>query len=270
MIRLRLPGPAGALLAFLLVVAPWTALHAQVSQSASTGEAVAFNDVILELTPERVGKVIAGKKEAKRLADGPDGPAAIRNRLDALDARQAKIYEKQVDAINVWDVKRQDAERCRDSVYVIIKDQLNLDTPEYLQKMTQLALRYAQAQQSGDSAEMRRVQAEIKRAGEPSPADSAKAVQGCQLPPPPPAVQEWAAIKAEMEKVQQELDRSQQAVTAAEERTSGMNHRQLGMACERIGLYLGRAEAKQKQAGFTSAELAALGGTIKELQGSCT
>jgi hypothetical protein len=281
MTRPGLPGTAGALLAILLIVVPGTAAQAQLgglikkkaSQAApvpSVGEPVAFDDVILELTPERVGKVIAGKKEAKRLADGPDGPAAIRERLDALDLRQAKIYEKHVDAINASDVTRQDAERCRDSSLAVIKDKLNLDTPGYRQKMMAVALRLAQAQARGDSAEMRRLQEEVVRAGEPSPADSARVVQGCPLPPPPPAVQEWTTIKAEMEKVRQELGPSQQAVTAAEESTSGMNHRQLGMACERIGLYLGRANAKARQTGFTSAELEALGDAVKELQGICT
>jgi len=282
MIGPSLPAGVQALLAIVLAVGPGTTVvHAQVSglikkkaaqiaQSASAGEEVAFNDAVLELTPERIAKVIAAKEAAKRLASAPTGPAAIRQKLDALDAQQAKIYEKQVGAINAWDVKRQDAERCRDSLLAIVSDQLNLNSAEYQQKMTQVALRYAQAQQRGDSAEMRRVEAELKRGSQPSPADSAKAVRACPLPPPAPEVREWQAIKAEMEKVQQELDRSQQAVTAAEETTSGMNHRQLGIACERMLLYLGRAKAKQKQVGFTSAELVALEEALKQLQGTCT
>jgi len=175
-----------------------------------------------------------------------------------------------VTAINAWDALRQDAERCRDSMLVIAHDKLNLNSAEYQQKMTQVALRYAQAQQRGDSAEMRRVEAEIKRGSQPSPADSAKAVQSCPLPPMPAEVREWHALKTEMEKAQQELDRSQQAVTAAEETTSGMNSRQLGIACERILLYLQRAKARQKQVGFTSAELVALEEALKQLQGTCT
>lgn len=167
---------------------------------------------MLELTPERIGKIVAGKMAAKRRAEAARGPSAIRKKLDALDAQQAKSYEKQVGAINAWDEKRQDAERCRDSVLVILRDRLTLDSPEYRQRMTQLALRSAQAQQRGDSAEMRRVQEEIRRAQEPSQADSGRVIQTCRLSPAPPEVREWQAIKSAMEQVQRELDRSQQAV----------------------------------------------------------
>jgi len=274
------PSAAVLLATALLATTPVARLEAQLgglikkkvpqaAQVPSAGEAVTFDEATLELTPERIGQVIAAKATGRRMSAGPEGPNAIRQRLDALDARQAKIYETQAEAINAWDSARQDAERCRDSVLVVARDAMQMNTAEYVEKMRPLGLRMAQAQQRGDTAEIRKVTEEIRRAGEPTAADSARARQACPLPAPPPAVREWQSLNAEAERTRQALQRAEQAVRDAEEKASGMNHRQLGIACERILLYLARAKAKEQQKGFTSDELKALESAIEELQGAC-
>ncbi len=278
MTRPTVRGFTAALLTACAAVIPGSAAQAQlgglikkkVTQATapkSTGEAVAFNDVILELTPERIGKVAAGKQAGNRLANGP---VAARKKLEALEDRQSKLYERHVDAINGYDEKRRDQERCRDSILVEVKDGLNMSaSAEIRQKMTQLAFRMAQAQQRGDSAEIRQIAEELRRLHEPSAADTARAVRACPLGPKPPPVQEWEGVTAEVEKTKKELEAAEQAIADAEEAASGMNRRQLAMACERILLYLQRAQANQKQSGFTTTELEALEQAIREVQGLC-
>lgn len=256
-----------------------TLLHAALALAAmapcraaaqSTGEPVAFDNVVLELTPQRIAKVVAAKNAAKQLASGPNSPAALRTKLDADDARQAAIYNKHVGDINDWDQKYRDTQECRDSVLSAIADKNQMDSnPQFLQKMTELSLAYAQAQAKGDTAEMRRLAAEFQNAKQPTRADSLQAARGCGVASAPAIVQQWLDIKRGMDSLTVQMGKAEQAILDAEQNGSGMNARQLAIACERIRIFLEREKAKKKQAGFTTAELQALEQAIKDLDPIC-
>jgi hypothetical protein len=246
------------------------AASAAVPAPPSVGEPVAFDDVVLELTSERLAKIAAGKAAARKIAEGRDGPAAIRKRIDPLDERQMAIYSKHVEEINAWDEKRRDAERCRDSVLTEVQDRKRTQTgAEFLQRYQEIGMQMAVAQQKGDTVEIQRLTARMKSMQEPTRADTLAAERSCGAPAPPKVVQEWLDLKSELEALQEQLAQAEQAVRDAEERESGMNHRQLAIACERIKMYIDRAEAKQRQQGFTQAELDALGQARAELKRIC-
>ena len=237
---------------------------------AATGQAVTFDSVVLELTPARIAKVIAGKRAARQIADGPNGPAALERRRESLDARQVQIYEKHVTEINAQDERRQDVERCRDSAMSELRDRkLATSGQAEQQKMMQFGLAVAQANSRGDTAEARRLTGQLQRSQEPSAADSAVARQKCGSAPTPPIVQEWLDLKAQIEKLQQQIAAANQAVSDAEQSTSGMNSRQLAVACERIALFLSRRRAKQQDVSLSAAEITALSEAGKDLEGVC-
>lgn len=250
---------AGAQIGGLLKKKVGQAAAAEAPAPRSVGEPVAFTEDLLELTPERLEKIAAGKAAGRRIAEGRDGPAAIRKRLDEADARQAELYSKHVEEINAWDSARMDAERCRDSVLSEATDRLtSQSSAQYMEQYRQLSLDYAMAQARGDSAAMKRLMAEIQSKGKPTRADTLAAERSCGVPTPPKVVQEWLDMKAKLEDLQRQLANAEQAVRDAEERDSGMNQRQLAISCERIKIYIERMEAKQQQRGFTQAELEAL------------
>jgi hypothetical protein len=236
----------------------------------SVGEPVTFTDDLLELTPDLLRRIGAGKAAGRKIAEGPDGPAAIRKRIEILDERQAAIYSKHVDEINAWDEKRRTAETCRDSALAEATDRLKAQSAsQYMEQYRQLALDYAQAQARGDSAAMKRLMAEIERKGKPTRADTLAAERSCGVPAPPRVVQEWLDLRSQLDDQQQRLANAEQAVRDAEQRESGMNNRQLAISCERIKIYIARMEAKQQQHGFTQEELEALEEARAQLKRLC-
>jgi len=261
---------AGAQIGGLIKRKVGQAAAGEAATAASVGEPVAFDDVLLELTPERLAKIAAGKAAARKIAEGPNGPAAIRKRIEPLDERQVAIYSKHVDEINAWDKARMDAERCRDSVLTEVQDSKRTQTgAEFMQRYQEIGMQMAVAQQKGDTAEIQRLTARMKAMQEPTRADTLAAVRSCGVPAPPQVVQEWLDIKSKLDDLQQQLANAEKAVWDAEERESGMNHRQLAISCERIKIYIARMEAKQQQRGFTQAELDALEQARAELKRIC-
>ncbi len=255
-----IPGrDAGAQIGGLIKKKVGQAVAAEAPAAPSVGEPVAFTEDLLELTPERLEKIAAGKAAGRRAAEGRDGPAAIRKRLEEADARQAELYSEHVDEINAWDGKRMDAERCRDSVLTEIMDRKKAQSPmEFMEQNRQLALDVAAAQAKGDTAEVRRLMEKFQQASQPTQADSLAAERKCGVPAPPGVVKEWMEVKDQVEGLQDGLYKAERRVRDAEERESGMNQRQLAISCERIRIYTARMEAKQQQHGFTQEELEAL------------
>lgn len=250
---------AGAQIGGLIKRKVGQAAAAEAPAPPSVGEPVAFTEDLLELTPERLERIAAGKAAGRRIAEGRDGPAAIRKRLEEADARQADLYSKHVDEINAWDEQRRTAETCRDSALAEATDRLQAQSAsQYMEQYRQLALDYAAAQARGDSAAMKRLMAEIERKGKPTRADTLAAERSCGVPAPPGVVKEWMELKDQVEELQGRLHKAEQSVRDAEERESGMNNRQLAISCERIRIYIARMEAKQQQHGFTQEELDAL------------
>ena len=133
---------AGAQIGGLIKRKVGQAAAGEAATAASVGEPVAFNDELLELTPERLERIGAGKAAARKIAEGPNGPAAIRKRLEEVDARQAELYSKHVDEINAWDQARMDAERCRDSVLTEVHDSKRTQTgAEFMQRYSSPAVK---------------------------------------------------------------------------------------------------------------------------------
>lgn len=240
------------------------------------GEPVVFTNVILEITADRVNKLLAAKQAAKRLAEGAGGPAATQARIAQVGTRQSEIYEKEVEAINEWDEKRRDHERCVADAIVALQDQRGptLPDPATMTQLAQLAQALAAAQARGDTAEVRRIaEAVDKLKAKSSRADSLAAEKQCgKAPAPSGLVKEYLDAFMVLDTLAQGLRASEDSIRAAEARVSGMDTRQSAMLCERIKLYLEQLKKKEKLSGFTEAELktlAELTQAIKDLEALC-
>ena len=235
-----------------------------------------FDDVTLELTKERVAKIIAGKQAGKRIAEGPNGPAAIRAKTEDLDARQAAIYKKHVNEINAWDEKRREVQNCRDSALSAIAERRRngmmaraQSDPQYRLRLADLARAMMEAQQKGDTAATRKAQEAMKNLKAPTKADTAQAMSQCGEAGPTGLVKEWVELKSELEELQGLEQQAEVAIQQAEQSESGMTNRQLAVACERIKLFADRLKKKAKLGEFTEQEQQALQQAIKDLEELC-
>jgi len=226
------------------------------------GEPVVFTNVVLEITPDRVNKLVAAKQAAKPLVEGAGGPAAIQAGIDQRDARQTAIYEKEVEAINAWDQKLRDHRNCLDSAFIALADQGRnqlmaraMSDPRFIQLSQALLL----AQQKGDTAGVRKLAEQLDRLKQPSSVDTATAVKQCGPPPPPSAVvKEWADLKAQIDSLRTRLAAVEDTIRATEERVSGMNAQQMAMLCERVHIYNRLLKEKKQPKGYTAQELQTL------------
>jgi hypothetical protein len=249
---------------------------AKVDPTAPTAAPPTFDDVTLELTQPRVAKIIAGKQAGKRIAEGPNGPAAIRAKTEALDARQAAIYKKHVDEINAWDEKRREVQNCRDSALSAIKDRRRNELmgraqsdPQYRLRLADLARAMMEAQQKGDTAATRKAREAMDNLKAPSKADTAQAMSQCGEAGPTGLVKEWVELKSQLEELQGLEQQAEVAIQQAEQSESGMTNRQLAVACERIKLFADRLKKKAKMGEFTEQEQQALQQAIKDLEELC-
>jgi hypothetical protein len=246
----------------------------QATAGAQGGEPVKFDSVVLEITADRITRVTAGRRAARQYADGPNGPAAHEARFDSLDARQAAIYEKEVHNINAWDGKRMEHGACLDSAFSALRDEASDRTPDSqrLQKMMELGLAMAAAQQRGDTAEARRILDALEQQKAPSRADSLAALKACgPVPAQSAIIRQWYELKARLDTLGSLEAAAEDSVRAIEQRISGMSPRQSAVLCERIKLYVEQLKAR-KQGGFTDAELKTMAGmaqAVRDLDALC-
>lgn len=243
------------------------------------GQAVVFDAVTLEITQERIEKMTTAKRAVRTFAQSPQGPAALEKQIEALDARQAAIYEKQVTNINAWDEKRQAYENCVDSVLSEIASRKNAQfqsqmavDPAAMRKLMELGQAMLAAQQKRDTAGMRKIAAEIEQMKAPTKADSAEAMKHCAYPVQPPLVKEWMSLKRQIDSLGNLKQDAESKQGKMEEQLSGMNPRQSAIFCERIKLYIQQLKEKKKHVGFSDEEvkrLANLEQAIKDLEELC-
>lgn len=243
----------------------------------STGDNVAFDNIILELTPERLGKVTAGKQAGKKLATGPNGVIALREKKDALSEQVSQLRDKNGKVFDAWDTKRYAIKACRDSVLHAAEQKIAenfqmtaMSDPAVMQKMMDLGAAIQKANAQGDTAQVRKLTMQTAAMVAPTRADSLAADRKCGSAKDAPAVVVQAtSLQEQIDQLLDQIRTAEVAITKAEQNGSGMNAKQLAMACERIEYYMQRLAAKSRQAGFTSAELDALKQRETDLKGLC-
>lgn len=251
----------------------------QATATAQGGGPVKFDDVVLEITPDRINKLIAAKRAAKQYADGPNGPQAYEAKVESVDARQAAIYSKEVNNINNLEAKRQERERCLDSAFTALKDKAqsrmtpqSMNDPQ-MQRMMQLSQQVAMAQARGDTTTVNKIIAQLEKMKEPTKADTLAAWKACgPLPATTAIIQQWLDLKAQLDTLRTLRAAAEDSVRARERRISGMDTRQSAVFCERIKQYVEYLKKKQQAQGFSDDELktmASLAQAIKDLEALC-
>ena len=167
------------------------------------GQAPEFNDRVLELTGERVDKLMAGLKAAASIIAGRPRLAA---RVETLQKEIDDLNAKHGEAIGAYMKKKNDDENClregieenRQKRRTELQQKMMTDRAE-MEKFARLSLRFNEAQLKGDTASVRKLQAEILALDAPTRADTLVARQKCgPAPPPLPAALRMDAAQAEL------------------------------------------------------------------------
>lgn len=227
------------------------------------GEDVKYTDVILELTPERVDKVIAGMQASRAALAGR--PALVDKR-DAAATRLGDITERNSKALDAITQKRQEVESCRSDDFSQRKDAKQeglgvraMGDPAFLQKITDISTRMGEAQMKGDTAAIRKISAEMEQFTAPTAADSAAVDKACGAPVPPSATEkEIQSLQAQVAQLDGQIRSMEEDAAKKAAKACEMSANQCAMALERVEMWLTRLKGNQKQHGLSSNELKAL------------
>jgi hypothetical protein len=244
----------------------------------STGDNVAFDNITLELTPERLGKVIAGKQAGNQIANSPTGAKALREKRDALDEQLSQLREKNSKVLDAWDERKSAIASCRDSAFQAITEQIGknfqlnaMSDPTTMQKLSELSMQISQAMSKGDTALTRKLTEQGQALMAPKPTDTLAVDRKCGSDKDaPPAAAQAASLQKQIDQSYDMIRGAEVAERNAELKESGLTDKQLAVACERIQLFVQRQAAKQRQTGLTSTELSALKEREKDLKDLCT
>ncbi|HEY6572526.1 MAG TPA: hypothetical protein VI198_04335 [Candidatus Eisenbacteria bacterium] len=241
-------------------------------------DTVVFDDVVVELTNERLDRIVSAFKASK--AAGTGRPAAVEKLNKAMEERN-NLWDKHGDAIRELDQKRGEIETCYHDGYNEIRDR---KTQEYSQKaltdpgIRERFMRVAQEQNAaaakGDSAAIAKVNAVLYAEMLPSRDDSLGVRKKCgPIPPPMPAETRIKALDKEVAAQTEAIRTIDMNMADAQSKELKMKSEQFAMAMERIQAYMAWKNSKWEHKpkpprGFTKEELDALEKHLEELRGS--
>ncbi|HEX6050249.1 MAG TPA: hypothetical protein VFZ21_13300 [Gemmatimonadaceae bacterium] len=254
------------------------------TSSTSASEPPAFDNVTLELTTERVEGVIRGLTAGRAILDGTNGGASratLAARRDEAATRRGELSDKNAKLLNAYTEKHDETQRCRhNAMYASAEKRRQaeqqrmqehqakaLSDPAYREKVLAISQKMAVAQQKGDTAELRRLGAQLGLTERDTKPDSIAADKACGPMPTPPAVLvQMDQLDAQANTLTEQIRELEEKAAATEVKESGMNERQFHMARERIEAYLSAMKYKTNPGAFSAGELEALGARRADLE----
>lgn len=247
------------------------------SSNKATGPAPTFDENTIELGPEQVDKVISGLTAERRMlvGSGQDGVQALVKRRQAASTQLGEIDKAHDTDDQIYQKTSSQVESCRSeaisasqSAHQKQAQAKAMSDPAFQQKYMQAAQAMAAANARGDTAAVRKMQAQLAQSVYPyAKDDTAAADAKCGKAVPEPA---WRTQRDALTKLENALSDSirstQDAAATAGARASGLTALQYATARERIETYVGRKKFNQSISGFSQKEMDALGAKASDLQ----
>ena len=213
------------------------------SPEATVDEKPVFDEVTVELTPERLDHIVAAFESAAEAGTGR--PALVEKLNQARDERN-KLMEKNEQAIIAVRNKRGDLEVCYHDGYHEISDrkmkdysQRALSDPALRDKYAKAAAKYNAAAAQGDSTAIAKLNEIMMGEMLPSPADSAEVRKKCgPMPPLTAAEQKLLDLDKQTASHEEQIRAIDDKVAEAQAKTGGLTPQQWGKALERIQAFL--------------------------------
>ena len=243
-----------------------------------------FDDVTVELTADRVAGIVRGLAAGRAVLDGANGApsrAALVARRDAAATKSSELADANAKVFNAYVEKRDVSQRCRDNAMYASREsrqkaseernkQLSskaMADPAFREKAMAIAQKMGVAQQKGDTAEMRRLSAELGIGQDDAKPDTLAADKACgREPAKPAAMVQSEQLNAEATALSDQIRQLEERSAATEIKESGLNERQFLMARERIEAYLSAMKYKSQPRGFSKSELDALSARRGDLE----
>ena len=217
------------------------------------GDDVVFDNVVVELTNERVDKIVAAFQKAS--AQG----AARQELVDQYNAKNAERTEtsnKNEEAIRSLRDKRDEVGTCtQEGIRKITERKAmalaqNPMDPQRLQKNAQLAAQYNAAAAKGDSAAIQKLQSALSAEGAASKEDSAAVRKTCGSPPPKSAAEKRLdALDQEIASLSEQMRKFDERIAKAQAKEGSLTQQQWSVAMERVTLYDAATKSKDSDGG---------------------
>jgi rubrerythrin len=246
------------------------------SQEGPIGDdTVVFDDLVVELTGERLERIIATFKSAQ--AAGAGRPPLV-EKLNRVQDERGKHMDKHGDAIQKIREKRDAVEVCRhDGLNQMMSQKMQeysqkaLTDPTIREKFTKIAQRYNAAAIGGDSAATKSAQDAMLAVIMPTHDDTLNVYKQCDpLPPPLPSEVKLDQYDQQVASLSEQIRKIDEQVAEKQAEQGGMSSEQFGMAAERIQMYLSWRQSasysKSATRGFSSEEIEELEKHLAELQ----
>jgi len=239
-------------------------------------KAVEYDEVVLELTNDRVEHILAAFKAAGEA--GAERPALV-EKLNKLNDERGAIWDKNYEAIQKTQSKRDDIKGCYHDGYKAAEQRRAeeyskraLTDPVLLAKYQRLAQENNAAAMKGDSAAMNRMMQGMHEEMAPTPDDSLQVRKQCgPLPPKSAAEEKVDALDKQITSLNDQIATVDENVAKAQAQKGGMDDQQWAAALERIRNYMaysggGKSSSKSPPCGFSSAEAEALSKHAEQLK----
>jgi hypothetical protein len=243
---------------------------------ASGNDQVVFDDVVLELTGDRIERVVEAFQAAGTAAAGR---AALVEKLNKAGQERSEYLEKHEAEIAQVRNARGEVETCLNDHYHEARDQKMqeyaqraLTDPALREKYTKVAAQYNQAAMSGDSTAIAKAREAMYEEVLPSAADSARIQAECgPVPPPTPAEKKLESMDGQIESLNNQIRDMDNAVAENQAKETQMNPQQFGMTLERIEAWYWWKKSKSSDKpksprGYTPEELKALEDHLQQIE----
>jgi len=217
------------------------------------GDDVVFDNVVVELTGERVDKIVAAFQKAS--AEGTARRELV-DQYNAKNTEQTETLNKNEEAIRNLRNKRSDVETCyQDGLKKITERKAmalaeNPMDPQRLQKNAQLAAEYNAAAAKGDSAAIQKLQSALAGEGAASKEDSAAVRKTCGSPPPKSAAElRLDALDREIASLSEQIRKFDERIAKAQAKEGSLTQQQWSVAMERVTMYDAGTKSKDNDGG---------------------
>lgn len=252
LVTVAVASPADAGLGGLVKKAKDKAAQAVDKKDGSPAEAtpsrppgkIEFGDIMVELTEERVGRIVAAIEASSAISSGR--PALVAKVEKLMQERNA-LEDKQGDAMRALRNQRDDVHGCLQAGYQQAQDRRASEyaqkamtaDPAMREKLSRAAQEYNAAAARGDTTAQRKLNEVVLSAMLPTREDSAAVENKCgPVPPPSPAEAQASALEKQITGTEEQIRDTDKKAADAASKKAGLREGQYAMALERIKMYL--------------------------------
>ncbi len=217
------------------------------------GDDVVFDNVVVELTNDRVTKIVAGFQKAHAEASARQ---ELADQYNQKNDEMNQFVNKNQEALQSLRDKRGEVERCTNESYRKITERKareiaeNPMDPQRLAQQAKLAQENNAAAARGDSAAIARTQNALNVEVLPSKEDSAAVRKSCGTPPPKSAAElRMDAMQREMDALSEKMRAMDERMAKAQAKDVSLTQQQWSVALERVQMYDAATKGSQDSGG---------------------